>query len=140
VRDAMLEEIVDLRHRILRAGLPRESALWEADHDPHTRHFAALLDGRIVGCATLILNRWQDQPAWQLRGMAIEDGRRGQGIGRQLLEHVEGIARASNTAHMLWCNARTSAVAFYSRQGWRTVGEEFVIPSAGPHLKMIKLI
>lgn len=140
VREARLDEIFELRHRILRAGLPPESARWQGDHDPHTRHFAAVLDGRIVGCATLMLNQWEGQPAWQLRGMAVEDGLRGRGIGRLILQHIERTAREANLARMLWCNARVQAVSFYRSQGWQTVGDEFSIPTAGPHLKMYKPI
>lgn len=137
-RQATLEEILDLRHRILRAGLPRETALWSGDHDEHTRHFAALHQGQVVACASLLLTQWEGQPAWQLRGMAAAENFRRRGLGRRLLQLLEHTAQQAHLADRIWCNARTPALGFYRKQGWQTVGEEFVIESAGPHYKMLK--
>ena len=33
----------------------------------------------------------------------------------------------------IWCNARTTAVRFYARSGFRRTGEEFDMPAIGPH-------
>ena len=33
-------------------------------------------------------------------------------------------------------NARTGAVPFYHTHGWTTLGEEFDIPTVGPHFRM----
>ena len=143
-----LDRIIDLRHRILRAGLPIETAYFQGDEDLHTTHYAAFLTreghkpmGRPVGCATFMLNLYDKMPAWQLRGMATEEAYQGTGVGRQLL----GVAErelASNPlyAHVetLWCHARVSAIKFYERSGWRRVSEVFDIPNAGPHVTMIK--
>src|SRR5689334_18501816 len=78
VRGALPDEVIDLRHRVLRAGLPRDSAIFPGDDAPTTRHFAATrprgAGGRaeeIIGVATLVLNEWGGRPAWQLRGMAV---------------------------------------------------------------------
>src|SRR5438445_357877 len=67
IRRATADEVIDLRHAILRAGLPRETAVFPGDDDPAARHFVATRNGRVVGCATLHLNRWEKEPAWQLR-------------------------------------------------------------------------
>src|SRR5688572_13633278 len=89
VREAALDDVIDLRHRVLREGLPRESAVFAGDQDPGSRHFAAVCDGRVVGCATLHASRWQDEPAWQLRGMATAPDFRGRRIGRAMLAFIE---------------------------------------------------
>ena len=39
---------------------------------------------------------------------------------------------------LLWCNARTPAVGFYENMRWRVVSAPFEIPTAGPHVKMVK--
>jgi len=39
---------------------------------------------------------------------------------------------------LLWCNARVPAVGFYESLGWRVVSERFEIPTAGPHVKMVR--
>jgi GNAT superfamily N-acetyltransferase len=138
VRAGRFEEILQLRYDVLRAGLPPEAAVFEGDRSPSSRHYGAFADDRNVGCATLHLNRWQDEPAWQLRGMATAPDYRNAGLGRTILAFVETDLLATHPVHLLWCNARVPAVKFYQRLGWQVVSEEFEIPTAGPHHQMVK--
>ena len=153
-------EIVDLRWRILRAGLPREEAIFPGDELPTSLHYAAVEpapdeDGRqandggngrrsdggvpvVVSCATLHLEPWEGERAYRLRGMATADGRRGLGLGRVLLELAVADVRRETPVRLLWCNARTPALAFYRRQGWEARSDVFDIPTAGPHVRMTK--
>src|SRR5688572_11104957 len=91
IRAARVEEIIDLRHAVLREGMPLEAAVFEGDDAPDTRHYGAFVRDRrgAVGCATLHLNEWEAEPAWQLRGMATAPEYRGRGVGRMLLEYME---------------------------------------------------
>ena len=138
VRRATVEEIVPLRHRILRAGLPIEEALFTGDKDATTRHAAAFFGAEAVGCATFVLNSWEGEPAWQLRGMATDADCQGQGVGEAVLRLAIGLAFDSAPVRLLWCNARIGALRFYRRQGWEIRSEEFDIPTAGLHRKMTK--
>ena len=138
IRRATAAEVVDLRHAVLRAGLPRETAIFVGDYDPTARHFVATQGDRIVGCATLHLNRWRDQPAWQLRGMAVAPDHQRGGVGAQLLLAIEESVRDDSPTRQLWCNARVPAVAFYQKHGWSVASDVFDVPTAGPHVKMIK--
>jgi GNAT superfamily N-acetyltransferase len=151
IRRVQVERIIDLRHVILRAGLPRETAVFPGDDAATSRHYAAVVGGggeeRVVGCTTLHLNQYENEPAWQLRGMAVEPAFQSKGVGRALVEILEREAleeapggNSDEAVRLLWCNARTPAVAFYRKLGWRTVSEEFVIPTAGPHYRMMKRI
>ena len=140
VRRANVEEIVDLRHAVLRQGLPRDAAIFDGDHAESALHFAAVAGGRAICCATFHLNAWEGKPAWQLRGMATDPAFRSKGIGKQILSLAEETIRQASQVRMLWCNARTPALEFYKKQGWRVVSEEFFIPTAGPHFRMIKLL
>lgn len=139
IRTAAASEVIDLRHKVLRAGLPRETAMFPGDDAPTARHFVAEVDGRIIGCVTLHLNEWNGERAWQLRGMAIEPTRQGSGIGAQLLCEAERSAAASEVKQM-WCNARVPASGFYTKHGWTTESDEFDIPTAGPHIRMSKRV
>jgi predicted GNAT family N-acyltransferase len=138
IRPASIQEILDLRWRILRAGLGREAANFDGDDEPTTLHFAAVADVAIVGCVTILHRPWEDQPAWQLRGMAVEPALQRGGVGGRLLAIVETAVRAVPHSLQLWCNARTPATGFYRKHGWQLVGNEFEIPTAGPHVKMTK--
>ena len=133
-----LEQILDLRHRILRAVCRAESAIFPGDEAATSVHIAALAEDEVVGSATFHLNAWQGQPAWQLRGMATAESARRQGLGRKMLAFAERELQSRHLTRQLWCNARTPAVPFYEAMGWTVESEVFEIPTAGPHVKMSK--
>ena len=135
-RRVAVEEILPLRHRILRAGLPFETACFDGDHDATARHYAAVSGDEPACCLSLMRSEWEGRPAWQLRGMATAEGLQGRGLGRRLLELAVAEARHDDPGRVFWCNARTSAVGFYEKLGWR-VSEPFDVPTAGPHVKMV---
>jgi predicted GNAT family N-acyltransferase len=126
-----------LRHRILRAGLPFETARFEGDEEATTRHYVALAGDDPVGCLSLMISQWDGRPAWQLRGMATDAGVQGRGLGRLLLEAAVAEARRDAPERIFWCNARTSAVGFYEKFGWRVMSEPFDVLTAGPHVRML---
>jgi GNAT superfamily N-acetyltransferase len=138
LRRAELGEIIDLRHRVLRSGLPLEAAVFAGDELPTTMHFGAFDDGSTIGCATFHANQWNDAPAWQLRGMATDDAFRGKGVGRALLAVAEEVIRDAGPVRQLWANARVPAIRFYQSLGWEVMSEEFDIPTAGPHHRIAK--
>ena len=139
IRQTSARAIRPLRHSVLRAGLPLEAAVFDGDEEPTSRHVAALdQSGKLVGCVSIVRRPLNNEPAWQLRGMAIDDGLRGQGIGRLLLSRIEQLVLDEGHSSTLWCNARTPAVGFYLALGWKKVGEEFHVETAGPHYRMFK--
>ncbi len=148
IRRVTVDVILDLRHRILRAGLPPETASFDGDAAPSTIHWAAFPAGMPhisavaslppIACATMMLNSWRGEPAWQLRGMAVEKGYQRFGLGRQILLHAEAAATQEDKAGWLWCNARVPAAGFYQAHGWDIASDVFEIPTAGPHVKMTK--
>ena len=134
-----VERIIDLRWKVLRAGLPRASAMFEGDDAAH--HFAAVDGETVLACLSMMRQPFNNESAWQLRGMACAEACRGQGIGRQLLEKMEATllaARSEKEAWLLWCNAREAAVDFYKKCGWQIESEAFDIPGAGVHFQMSK--
>jgi GNAT superfamily N-acetyltransferase len=145
-RETPVEGILDLRARELRAGKPLESARFAEDHDPDTMHFAACAGDLVIGCLTLIKTEAGATPSWQLRGMATDRNWQHKGVGKGLLLFAEDRLRAFVTAlpetdgARIWCNARTTAAPFYSRLGYRTISDEFLIDKIGPHYKMEKQI
>ncbi|MED5372905.1 MAG: GNAT family N-acetyltransferase [Myxococcota bacterium] len=127
-------QVIDVRWRVLRAGRPRETAIFAGDD--HALHHGLLHDGAIIGVVSLFDNPWEQGGAdlrWQLRGMAILPEFQAHGHGSKLLTAVE-----DRVSQGLWCNARIRAVPFYARGGWQPVGEVFDIPAVGPHQRMFK--
>lgn len=66
--------------------------------------------------------------------VAVEAAARGCGVGTAIMRALHEIATAHGLARV-WCHAQVSAVPFYTRLGYRTVGDEF--EEAGiVHVKM----
>lgn len=142
VRRARPDEVIDLRHEVLRAGLPRDTAIFPGDDAPDTVHVVAVDVGEeVVGCATMIKSTWDGQRAWQVRGMAVTPKLQRGGVGGLMLKQLQQIAQESAAdVRLMWCNARSPAVGFYERHGWSIVSTEFVIETAGPHFKMVRTL
>jgi len=138
VRETTLEEIMHLRHAILRADTTLENALFAEDRLPTTHHVGAFADdGTCVGCATFLSVAHENEPAWQLRGMAVRAEVRKAGVGKQMLDFAELLLSSLSPMRLLWCHARVVAVPFYRRCGWTVVSEEYQIIGI-PHLKMVR--
>ncbi|MFK7930923.1 MAG: GNAT family N-acetyltransferase [Myxococcota bacterium] len=119
------DEILDLRIRVLSVHGTRVSTLTR-DWSPRSRHWAARLDGVVVGCASVMAMRGH-----VLRGMAVSVEHQRQGIGTALLEAIY-----AEVDGPMWCNARVVAVPFYERHGWVASGPRFEMPVAGATQRM----
>ncbi|MFB6373248.1 MAG: GNAT family N-acetyltransferase, partial [Bradymonadaceae bacterium] len=76
-------------------------------------------------------------PATRLRGMAVREQDRRQGLGSRILQNsLTRLAVAQPDLAIVWCNARTSAEDFYRRHGFETQGEVFEVDEIGPHIVM----
>jgi predicted GNAT family N-acyltransferase len=141
IRQVSASEVYPLRHKVLRPKQTLADCVWAQDTDPDTAHFAAEHNGQIIGIASLaICPRDGDPPnTWRLRGMATEPSCQGQGIGAQVLAACLDHARRQGSS-LMWCNARTSALAFYRKHGFETVGEEFETKGVGPHYVMVRTL
>ena len=103
-----------------------ESAQW---------HFAAVKDGDVIGTVVL---KPVSGGAVKLRQMAVDPSARGHGLGRELVQFVEAVAlsRGFGEIEMM---ARVSAVGFYRKLGYGTLGDDFTEVGI-PHLKMAKTL
>jgi predicted GNAT family N-acyltransferase len=137
IRHVQPDELYQLRMSVLIVGTNRTSPQFQGDLEPDAHHLGAFDGERIIGCASFIPSEWMGLPAWQLRGMATDPQYLGKGVGSAVLRYGEETLRSCGRS-VLWCNARTSAVGFYLKQGWKIVSDEFVISDVGPHFKMMK--
>jgi GNAT superfamily N-acetyltransferase len=127
VREIALEATTDLRVRVLRSHLPEASATSAQDALPGTWHLGAFRDHRLVGVVSGFPEEAPGHPgvpAQRFRFMAVEPAEQGSGVGAALLGEV--VARARDRGdRLLWANGRDTALRFYSRLGFETVGEGF---------------
>lgn len=135
IRLASIDEILPLRQAVIIAGTGRDSPYFPGDHDETTRHVGAFENGICIGCATFLKSEWEGQPAWKLRGMAVDPARQRQGIGRALLAFAESTEIGIS---VVWCNARETAVGFYTKTGWSVASDRFDVPGIGWHYRMVR--
>jgi len=135
-RTPLYEQAVALRDRVLRKPLGLEFsaadlaaegdqlhfALIEAELPTATEAMARNAIGCVVGC---VIARPLGGGRYQLRQMAIDAGRQGQGLGRRLLEQTEQHLAALG-AQELMLHARDIAAGFYKKLGYQPVGDPFM--------------
>lgn len=140
IQESQLEPIIEIRHKVLRENQPRSSCYYPEDLYKNTIHFAAYYDDTIIGSASIYKEQHPDfslKQSWRIRGMAVLPQYRNHGTGSELLTTCVNHAIRLN-GEVIWCNARTNAVKFYKRSGFKVVGKEFEIENIGPHFLLAK--
>jgi GNAT superfamily N-acetyltransferase len=107
-----------LRQQIL---YPAETvSQMKMDEDDNGYHFAAFHNNYIVAVVSL----FQKGSDFQFRKFAVEENMQGKGVGKELLTYIQNFAIAEG-AKRIWCNARLSAIGFYSKMGYAQTGDLF---------------
>ena len=125
---------VELRHRLLRAGMPRSAVAMPGD--AAARWFGVIGDGSIEGTAGVFVEDSPDGDSrHRLRAMATSETIRGSGLGRLLIDAVCDHVTADGGSSV-WASARTSAAGFYTKLGFEVTSEEYDVEGIGPHVRM----
>ena len=136
-------EVLVLRMSVLRDGTPSQDPRYAEDDTEGSVHLGIRDSGVLIACSTWLPRPCPldvDVPATQLRGMAVAKHLQSKGLGRILLQ--AGIDRAmSMGSTYVWARARDNALYFYEKNGFATVGDQFVDEATGlgHHLVMIKV-
>ena len=141
IRFISSKETLDLRSKVLRNNLPTGACVFPTDDVEGAFHLGCLVNETLVSVASFFPNRYKEESAngYQLRGMATLKEEAGKGYGAKIIDFAQ-IHLMGTDAHYLWCNARSSAVEFYKKMGFKLVSEEFEIEGVGPHYEMLKFI
>ena len=122
------EETYALRTAVLRADTPTSDPKYVEDSKHATVHLGIFDANKIlIATSTWVINPWQDDPsaiAIQLRGMAVATSYQKSGLGKLLLDSGITHAKAHN-AKYVWAKARDSALDFYLRNDFISVGDGF---------------
>jgi GNAT superfamily N-acetyltransferase len=133
--DAEWHSYHDLRWQVLRKpwGQPPGGDAGEANED--VLHVMIPDDhGRAIAVGRIIFKSPQEA---QVRSMATLEERRGQGLGRRVMEYLEQTARERGIG-TIFLNAREQAVPFYAKLGYQAVGEGPLLFGCIPHTVMRK--
>ena len=143
VAEVPTSEVLVLRMSVLRDGTPSQDPRYAEDDTEGSVHLGIRDSGVLIACSTWLPRPWPldvDVPATQLRGMAVTKHLQSKGLGRILLQ--AGIDRAvSMGSTYVWARARDNAMYFYERNGFATVGDQFIDEATGlgHHLVMIEV-
>jgi predicted GNAT family N-acyltransferase len=122
-----------LRNEILRAplGLPLSEADLQGEADQ--LHFGLFDDDELAACVSAIALTADHA---KIRQTAVAEAYQRQGLGRRIMTQLEA-ALAARGFVSLSLHARSTAVGFYQKLGYETVGDAFIEVSI-PHRKMAK--
>ncbi len=134
IRDAAPADSLALARLVTQLGYPSsESQIRERlaafSGRPDYAVWVAELEGRIVGLAGVFVHYALefDGPYGRLLGLVVDEGRRGQGIGRRLMEHTASWLRSRGVHHLTLTSGkqRREAHDFYRRLGFEETGLRF---------------
>jgi GNAT superfamily N-acetyltransferase len=143
VEEVPTAEVLVLRMSVLRDGTPSQDPRYADDDAEGSVNLGIREGGILVACSTWLPRPWpldEGAPATQLRGMAVAKHLQSKGLGRILLD--AGITRAKSLdSTYVWARARDNALYFYERNGFATVGDQFIDEASGlgHHLVMIEI-
>lgn len=128
-----LDDALSVRREVFihEQGVPEDRELDGKDDD--ATHVVAYDDGKPIGVARL-RSHPESRDAGKVERVAVVKSRRGEGLGRELMNAVEKAAVECGYDRIV-LHAQVPVVSFYETLGYEPVGETF--EDAGiPHRKM----
>lgn len=135
VTAAEFEQYYDLRWRILCAPWNQPRGIERAADDATSTHLMAIDDSsRLLGIGRLHFN---SPGKAQVRFMAVEQDCQRRGIGKTLLGALEAKARSLGAIEV-FLNARETALGFYLKNGYESIGAGHILFDSIAHVRMRK--
>lgn len=133
--DALYEQALALRQRILRTPLGLDIRNDNLDAEKEQVIFVYLENNKVLGC---VLLQPYDGQIFKLRQMAVDAQRQREGIGAALVRAAEEYAASAGRPNIV-LHARETALHFYERLGYEVIGAPFIEVGI-PHRKMEKCL
>ncbi|MBI3884101.1 MAG: GNAT family N-acetyltransferase [Sphingobacteriales bacterium] len=115
------DQMIALRHEILRKPLGITFSKEELDKDKYDILIACMDDEEVLGCCILT---HVDNNCIRLRQMAVQKKLQGKGIGESIMTFAENLARDKGYKTLMM-HARDTAIGFYEKFGYAIKGEKF---------------
>ena len=132
-RSRIYDQIVALRHEVLRKPLGLVFTQEQLDAEATYVHMGLVVDGQIRAALYLVN---EGNGVIRMRQVAVAFEFQGEGLGRELVFASEQTAGGLGAEEMI-LDARESAIPFYLRIGYETYGEPFEQVGM-QHMKMRK--
>ena len=124
----------NLRYEVLRAPWNQPRGSERNEGDATAEHFAFFENEQIIGVGRL---DFTENLGSQIRFMAVDSRFQGRGIGRQLMQHMEEIAR-NKGCKVTILHAREIALPFYEKLGYDITEKSHLLFGVIQHFLMIK--
>jgi GNAT superfamily N-acetyltransferase len=139
IRPITAEDTYSIRKEELRknVSLSHEMA---GDYALDTVHLGIYYQDELAGIVSMMkasIPFFDDNPQYQIRGMATSAPFQGKGLGKRLLKEAEKRLKVLGV-NFVWCNARVVARDFYLKAEYSIHGSVFELPEIGLHYKMYK--
>ena len=124
VREAHTDEVTAALALRSRVFCDEQGVSFEADQDgrdPEATHIVAVDGGTVIGTCRLLFRG----PVARLGRLAVEAGRRGDGVAAAILEEADRVA-ADAGAETIALHAQTYAQSLYKNAGYGEYGPSFV--------------
>ena len=112
------QQTLAIRHKVLWPD--KSEAFCKVSGDETATHFGVYLENNLVCVASIYL----DGTTARLRKFATLESFQNQGIGKHVISHIISTLKKSNCKYF-WCDARVSAIGFYSKFNMSPEGDEF---------------
>jgi predicted GNAT family N-acyltransferase len=122
-----------LRDRVLRAPLGLFFSGEDIHAEHHYTHFGLFKESLLLASAQLVSS---ENGVYKMRQVAVNPESQNQGLGSELVYHLEQWVLAQN-GNQVVLHARTTAVPFYLKLNYQCEGSEFLEVGI-PHFRMYK--
>jgi N-acetylglutamate synthase-like GNAT family acetyltransferase len=123
------EAMINLRLKVLLEPLNVPASYVNREKEKEDFLIGAFENNELIGCCILTP---KDNNLIQLRQMAVREDQQGKGIGAEVLQFAEEVAK-QNGFRILMMHARNPVINFYRKSGYEIVGEEFFEVGMGHH-------
>jgi GNAT superfamily N-acetyltransferase len=118
IQSVIVDEILNIRHQVLWPDKPVDFVRVEGDADGV--HFGLFLDDLLVS----VISLFPEDRHIRFRKFATIPAFQHKGLGTQLLQYAIDWAK-TNAFETMWCDARSTALPFYTRFGFQRFSEAF---------------
>ncbi|MGX5852422.1 GNAT family N-acetyltransferase [Dyadobacter jiangsuensis] len=118
IQKVSTDDLMEIRHLVLWPDKPREFV--KVPEDESGIHFGLYFEGALVS----VISLFGDAQCIRFRKFATLPALQGKGLGSRLLQHAIMYAQTQGYTRM-WCDARTEALGFYERFGFKKFSDPF---------------
>ena len=118
IKKVAVEDILPIRHKVLWPDKPFEFVKVEGDGEGI--HFGLYAHSKLV----TIISLFAEDKSLRFRKFATLPEYQNRGLGKMMILNVIDYAKENNFER-LWCDARTDALNFYERVGFKKFSEPF---------------